>query len=281
MRKYGLLFLFSGIIVFTGCQKEIDWGLGGSSGGDLLVKTVSKNGTDSVVTVYTYNSSRKLINEKMTGMSQGINAGNEYRYYRNGSGIITHYVQINPNLILAGIDSVVTYVNYDAASSRYTSSVSELSLFGFTVRDSAAIVYSANGKVGQLDQYQKIPLSGGGYEISARIKYTFDASGNMTQQDFYSVDPVTLAEDLFSSIKYTFDTRPSAIRLDNEGFAIGKPDLTSFNNAASVDFVDASDPANNFTISNVYTYNSNNKPATAVSTRNPGAIVNNISYYYQ
>lgn len=281
MKKNCLLFLLSGMIVFTGCQKEIDWGLSASSGGDLLVKTVSKNGTDSVVTAYTYNSSKKLINEKMTGMSQGIDAGNEYRYYRNGSGIITHYVQINPNLVLAGIDSVVTYVNYDASSSRYTSSVSELSLLGFTVRDSAAIVYSSNGKVGQLDQYQKIVLLGGGYEISARIKYIYDASGNMIRQDFYSVDPVTLAEDLFSTIQYTFDTHPSAIRLDNEGFAIGKPDLTSLNNAASVDFTDASDPTNNFTISNVYTYNPSNKPATAVSTRTPGTIVNNITYYYQ
>lgn len=279
-----LFLLFPSVsLFFISCQKEIDWGTGGggSSSGNLLVKTVSKEGTDSAVTVYTYNSNQKLINEKITGRSQGFDVTNETRYYRNASGIITHYVQINPNFIIVGIDSVTTYVNYNAASSRYTSYVSELGLMGFAVRDSTAIVYNTGGKVTQTEQYQKIPFLGGDYEISLRVKYTYDAGGNMSQQDFYTVDPATMAEDLISTIKYTFDAKPAAISFDNEAYAIGKPDLISANNATKVEFIDLSTPSNGFILSNTYTYNANNKPGSAVSTRTPGPVVNNVTYYYQ
>lgn len=281
-----LFILFSSIsLLLISCQKEIDWGTGGGGGGtssgNLLVKTVAKEGTDSTVTVYTYNSNQKLLNEKITGRSQGFDVSNEFRYYRNASGIITHYVQINPNFVIVGIDSVTTYVNYDAASSRYTSYVSELALMGFAVRDSIAIIYNAGGKVTQTEQYQKIPLLGGDYEISLRVKYTYDAGGNMLQQDFYSVDPATMTEDLISNIKYTFDVKPAAISFDNEAYTIGKPDLISVNNATKVEFIDLGTPSNGFIQSNVYTYNTNNKPGSAVSTRTPGPVVNNVTYYYQ
>ena len=81
------------------CQKEIDWATGNGTGGgssttgDLLVKTESKSGSETVTTLYTYNTNKKLINEKITGLSQGINVGNEFRYYRNAVGSNT----INPD----------------------------------------------------------------------------------------------------------------------------------------------------------------------------------------
>ena len=37
-------------------------------------------------------------------------------------------------------------------------------------------IYNAAGKVIQTEQYQKIPFLGGGYEISVRVKYTYDAT---------------------------------------------------------------------------------------------------------
>lgn len=285
IKKSPLLLLIITILFLVSCQKEINWSTNGGSGtispGNLLVKSVAKNGPESVVTDYTYNTNKKIVNEKITGISQGINAGNEVRYYRNASGIIIRYVQINPNLVAAGIDSVTTYVNYNAASSRYISYVSEFGLFGFTVRDSTAIIYNAGGKVSQAEQYQKVPFLGTGYEISLRVKYMYDAKGNMTQQDFYSVDPVSMAEDPVSTIKYTFDTRLAAIKFDNEAYAIGKPDYISVNNPTKFEFIDINTPSNGFAINNIYTYNGNNKPATAVSTRTPGAVVNNITFFYQ
>jgi hypothetical protein len=272
------IFLFS-------CQKEGDFsnGNGGSGGGGtsgtLLVKTVSKTGSDSVVTVYTYNSNKKLINEKRVGMSAGIDEGNEYRYYRNASGIITRYVQINAVLATSGIDSVTTIVHYNASSSRYTSTVQEISLSGFSVLDSSVFVYDANGKVIRSDLYQSIPLSGSGYDLTEKLKYTYAANGNISQYDIYDASSGT--DDLIATVKYTFDTKTNPLILNGEAFAIGHPDWVSVNNGTNVEIIDITDPSNNQTIIFTYTYNNANRPVTAVSTQNPGAIVRNYTFYYQ
>jgi hypothetical protein len=206
----GVLLLVLSVLFFS-CQKEVDFingGGGGSVSGNRLVRSVSKEGTDSVVTVYTYNSTGKLINVKSTGVSGGQDAGNEYRYYRNGSGIITRTVQINPNLVTAGIDSVVTIVHY--ANGRYTSDVFSLSLFGFTVNDSTLHVYDASGKLIRDEEFQEL-VGVQPYELTAKTLYTYDASGNVKQIDFYSHDAATSSDDLIATLKYTFDTKTASI----------------------------------------------------------------------
>lgn len=290
MRKiFAALSVLVSIILFS-CQKEIHFGNGNGSGGgsgggttgNTLVKTVSKTGTDSVVTVYTYNSNKKIINQKITGIQQGTDAGNEYKYYRNTSGIITRYVQINANFISAGIDSVITIVHYDAASSRYTSTVTDISLFGFTVTDSTVLVYDAAAKVTRTDVYQSIPLIGG-YDLSLKTKYTYAANGNVAQLDIY--DATSGTDVLASTIKYSFDAKTSALNVSNmfinlnEAFAIGHGDWVSVNNATKVEIIDVTTPANSQTSNVTYTYNSNNRPATGVNTR--GTIVDNLFFYYQ
>ncbi|HEV8283675.1 MAG TPA: hypothetical protein VGQ09_05165 [Chitinophagaceae bacterium] len=272
------LFLFS-------CQKEVDYvtgngggGGGGTTSGNTLVKTVSKNGSDSVITVYTYNANKKLINEKITGMSQGIDLGNEYKYYRNASGIITRYVQINAMLAASGIDSVVTIVHYNSSSSRYTSTVSEISFSGFSVLDSTVFIYDASGKISESNLYLGIPLLGG-YDLTDKFKYIYAANGNINQFDIYDLSSGT--EDHVATTKYTFDAKTSPIIFNNEAFAIGHPDWVSVNNPTKVEIIDLTDPTNNYTLTFTYTYNSSNKPATSVNTQDPGNIVNNVTYYYQ
>jgi YD repeat-containing protein len=185
--KRSLLFLPILAIILYSCQKEIDFGTGGSGGGgtttgNRLVKTVSKTTSDSVITIYTYNGAGKLINVKTTGMSGGIDVSNEFKYYRNSSGIITRTVQINPNLVLVGIDSVITTVHYNTSTAKYTSDVFSLSLFGFSVDDSSAHVYDASGKLIRTDEYQAIPALGQPYELTLKSMYTYDAAGNVKQE---------------------------------------------------------------------------------------------------
>lgn len=280
--------------VLLSCQKEVDFdngsgasggGGGGGTTGNKLVRTVSKNGSDSAVTTYTYNANKKLINQKITGMMQGIDVSNEFRYYRNASGIITHYTQINPNLILVGIDSVVTKVHYNTGASRYTSSVTELSLLGFSVKDSTVLVYDGTGKVIRSDVYQSIPLLGG-YDLSVKINYAYTGA-NVTQLDMVSHDPVSGTDDPISNVKYTYDTKTSALNVSEmftslaEAFVINHGDWISANNATKVEIIDVTDPANNQSSTVTYTYNSNNRPVTGVNTRMPGGIVDNLSFYYQ
>lgn len=285
MRIIIALSALASIFLFS-CQKEVDYangnnnsggGGGGGAQGTTLVKTVSKNGSDSVVTVYTYNGNKKLINEKITGKSQGIDVSNEYKYYRNASGIITRYVQINADLVAQGIDSVTTIVNYNSSSSRYTSTVSTITYSGFTVLDSTVFLYDAGGKVIESDLYLGIPLLGG-YDLAVKFKYMY-ANGNISQYDIYDLTSGT--EEHIATTKYTFDAKTSPIIFNNEAFAIGHPDWVSVNNATKVELLDLTDPTNNYTIAIAYAYNSANRPATSVNTTTPGNIVDNVTYYYQ
>jgi hypothetical protein len=294
MKKNALIVSVLLCLFLISCQKEVDFanGSGGSGGGggttgNTLVKTVSKNGSDSIVTIYTYNANKLLIGHKMSGMSQSIDVTNENKYYRNAAGIITRFIQINPNLVAAGIDSVVSIVHYDAAASRYTSVISELSLFGFTVIDSSLLVYDAGGKVIRNDVYQGSPSLGMPMELSLKTSYTYGASGNMTQLDQYSHDPTTGTDDLVSTIKYTYDnkvnafTATTAFLKSNEAFAIGHGDWTGINNATKIELTSTVAPTANRTITVAYTYNSGNRPATSVNTTTPGSLVENYTYYYQ
>src|SRR4026208_325814 len=133
-RKYTIIIILT-ILVFTSCQKEIDWGLGGNNK-ELLVKVVSKTGNDSTVTNYTYDGSQRLIREKISGIAQGIDLDNDLKIYRATDGVITRTVQSSALLAGTGVDSIVTRFNYNTSSKRYTSSLVTLTVLGVTVTDS-------------------------------------------------------------------------------------------------------------------------------------------------
>ena len=289
-----LFFLPIMVIILFSCQKEVDFlngsgggGGGGGTTGNRLVKTISKTGSDSVVTTYTYNAAGKLVNEKSAGITGTFDASNEFRYYRNASGILTRFVQINPNFVVAGIDSAVTNVYYNAGTSRYTASVFTLSVFGFTITDSTVLIYDASGKVIRTDEYQNIPLVTIGYELVAKTNYTYDASGGISQMDLYSHDASTSTDDLEATYKYTYDTKTNAfdavsmLSQKNEAMVTDHIDWISTHNAAKFDFIDLTTPSNSFVFDFVYTYNSNNKPATVTATQTPGGAVQTGTFFYQ
>lgn len=284
MRKI-LLFIPVIAVGLFSCQKEIDFvngsGGGSSTGGNRLFKVVAKEGADSTVTVYTYNSSGKLINVKTTGMLNGADQSNEFRYYRNSSGIIIRVVQINPNLVMAGIDSVITQVNYNIATGKYTSDVTALSLFGFTIKDSSAHVYDAAGKLLRTDEYQSIVNLGQPYELGFKTQYAYDAAGNIRQLDFYSHDAATGMDDLVSNAKFTYDTKTAAINYGADAIAVGQPELAAVNNIIKAEITDVADPANNVVLDYTYNYNSGNRPVSGTIIQTPGGNTSILSLFYQ
>ncbi len=289
MKKLKLIFPLFAIFLFS-CQKEIKFlngNGGGGTTGNRIVKTVSKTGADSVVTIYTYNSSGKLINEKSVGMSGTFDAGNEVRYYRNGSGILTRFSQINPNLVVVGIDSIVTNVYYNASSSRYTTSVFKISFMGFSITDSSVLIYDGAGKLIRADEYQNIPLVTTGYELVAKTNYSYDAIGSITQMDIYSHDAATSTDDLEGTYKYTYDTKSNAfdavamLSQKYEAIVTDHIEWVSIHNVNKFEFFDLITPANNFTFDFIFTYNSNNKPVTATGTQTPGGATQTGAFYYQ
>src|SRR5678815_5968550 len=97
-----------------------------------------------------------------------------------------------------------TMVNYNSSSSRYTSTVSQISYSGFTVLDSTVFLYDGRAKVIESDLYLGIPLLGG-YDLAVKFKYVYAANGNISQYDIYDLTSGT--EEHLSLIHISEPTR--------------------------------------------------------------------------
>jgi hypothetical protein len=270
-------------IVLFSCQKEPstedpgNGGGGGSSNGDLLVKMVSKTGSETLTTTFTYDANKKIINHKITGRQNGVDITDEYRFYRNSSGIIIRMVQVPPVVAGAGIDSVVSIVHHDGT--KYTSYVSEIGALGFSVLDSVAISYNGSGKPIRTDQFQSMPFSGG-YTASGKDEYIYQGD-NLVQTDMYTYNAATLGFDLDGTSKSTFDNKAASLNLGAEGILFNA-DAISANNIIKTDVNYIGVPVPNLLTTITYTYNASNRPSTAVATvAGPANMVQNITYYYQ
>jgi len=271
-------------LYLSSCQKEIsaenNGNPGGSASGDLLVKIVANEGGQTLVTTFEYDAAKRLTREKILGVSGGQAIDNDTRVIRDGSGIITTLIQKNAQLAAQGIDSVITKVNYNAGSQRYTSRVMEISLFGFTTVDSAALSYDASGNQVKEEHYLGSPLLGLPLELQLLNEFVRNPDGSMNENKIYYPDPLSGTLDQVASIKYAYDTKTSPLILTkNDAAGMGRPDLTALSNATQLDFTDLSNGAGSFTQTITYTYNNANKPETSVSVS--GGVTTNSTYYYQ
>ena len=269
------------VIVFVSCQKEIDWGLGGSGATDkLLVKIKSKTGVDSSVITYSYNAARQLTGENITGMSGTTNLDNDLKIFRNNAGIILKTVQVSATLVAAGVDSVVTIYNYNTTTSQYKSSVFTITILGFSVADSAAYTYDASGKITGDEHYLKTgffpPL------LSLKNQYSYSANGlNLTGlQQLASLapgDPLTPV----SVQTFTYDNKKNPLIIKNEAVLLGRTGFFNANNGIKIMLTSTISPANDFTTDYLYKYNSSGQPDSSYATRTPGGSVTASKYFYQ
>jgi len=272
-------------IILSSCQKEVDSVIDNSRTGStasdvLLVKTVQKTASDSLVTTYSYNSAKKIINMKIVGTDQGAPKNTEYRYYRNASGIVTHYSIIDIDLIGSGIDSLIVNVHYNSSSSRYTSYVLNLNMAGFILLDSSNFVYDASGRIVGESLYESPSGSGNDYYLSGTTVYTY-ASGNIGQLDIHDLDQSGAETFSASTSNILYDSKINPIQTGNEGFALGHPEWASLNNIISEKLSDSNGSVDDETVATTYTYNSGNRPATSSATELPDNIVVTTSYFYQ
>jgi hypothetical protein len=266
-------------ILIWSCQKEIDWG-SGSSG--LLMKTVTKSGTDSTVVEYSYDGAKRLVREKMKGVVGGTDVDNDLTIYRTSAGIITKTVQKSALLLLAGLDSIITTYNYNTSTNRYTSAVFSVTLFGTTIRDSAAFTYDAGGRIGSDEHFESLgPLP---YIPAFKQVYTYSTNGtNLIRIDQSAYDASIVSYRPFAEQIYTYDDKNNPLRLNTKGEAaiLARSLSYSANNARISEFVDVNDATNNTTTISVYTYNVFGKPSTMTSTETMSGTVSNTAYYYQ
>jgi hypothetical protein len=281
MRILLLLFAFSSIIFFS-CQKEKDFangnsggGGGGNTSGTKLVKTVSKAGSDSTVTEFSYNSLGKIVGFKVSGVESGQPLDLRLTYIRNSSGIIQKQILKSNELTAAGIDSIVTVVNYDAANNRYKGGVSKFTIFGLEIKDSVVFTYDATGRFIYEIDYNDIGFA---YLPSWKKEYTY-AGNNLAGDKFYSYNAINDTYDLEETSIYEYDSKINPLQFASEASVLNMNPFYSANNITKETYVDATDPSNNYVSAETYVYNSSNRPST--STNVTGTDTYTTTYYYQ
>ena len=277
-------------MIISSCQKDLTFensggpGGGGSTNGDLLAKVVTKQGADSAVEEFEYNASKKLVRTKTTDLSAGNLLTEDIRIVRNSGGIITSIIQKSDALTSQGIDSVIVRVHYNTATQRYTSKVSEISLFGLSITDSTVLVYDAGGKVIREEDYFINALFGSQPLLAAKTEYTTGTSG-ISQINIFFVSDLLAGgpPELLARVKYSYDGKTSPLILPaGEASIILRADLSATENANKLDYEDVQNAgAGNFIETIAYTYNTKNKPSSAIGTENPGGITTTISYTYK
>lgn len=272
-------------LFMVSCQKEIDWGLGGGAASTRLVSIQSKSGpADSTRVDYSYDAGGRLIREKTTGVAAGNSADNDLVISRNAAGIITKTVQKSSALILVGVDSLVTRYNYNSGTSRYTSSIFSTTIMGFTILDSAVYTYDASGRISKDEHYLQttglpIPLPP---ILALRNNYTYSTNGKdliSISQDAPSTPGGPLAP--VSAQVFTYDIKVNPLVILQEAILLNRPGLFSAGNMTKTVVTNTISPANSFTLDNTYIYNSQSKPDSSYSTRNPGATITASKYFYQ
>ena len=282
--KKNISILIVLIILFTSCQKEVDWNTGGGGGGGTtnqkLVRVGTRSGTDTTTTDYGYNAAGKLIRNYIAGTAQGTTFFIEAKFNRNASNIITSVVLKSDQFAAIGIDSIVTNVKYNTSTSRYTGTVTVLTVFGFTIKDSSVYSYDGSGLLIQEEAFASNPLTGL-YAPSTKDVYTYAANGNVLNEKYYDYDAASSSYQLSEEYTNEYDTKVAPLQLGVEAIFLGDMVDAAVNNLTKAIYSDATDPTNNETTDYVYTYNTANKPLTSTSTVTPGGTVTRHTYTYQ
>ena len=268
------LLILVASILFS-CQKEIDFAnTNGGSGGTtdaLLQKLVSRSGSDSSTLEFGYNTSKKLMTLNTIDVTSGTTSLTRERVERNSQGIIQRLIIKDDQYQQLGLDSVVTVMEY--SSGRYISKVTTIDLGIVVFSDSVALIYDAGGKVVTERIYDD--LATGNYEENSKIDYAYSGNNIVTIKQ-YSYDGSTYS--LVVTYSYDeYDNKVSPMNIGFEAFVFDSPAMFSFNNPTKSSI---SDTGSSETFTTTYTYNSANKPLTAMSAIQPGNSTATATYYY-
>ncbi len=285
MKSLFVAAFFLSVLFFISCQKEIDWGTdGATTASQLLVRIKSQTGTDTTQLDYYYDVNKRIIREKTAGIGAGQNLNNDLVINRNASGIITQTIQKAAALIAAGIDSVVTSYNYNTATSKYTSSVFQLAIPGFTVLDSAVYTYDAGGKISKDEHYLQltglpIPLPP---TLTARNTYAYSADGKnlLGIASDAAIPPATTLSPATAQV-YSVDTKINPLIILNEAVLLSRVRLFNANNTSKAVVTNTIDPTQDFTMDYTFKYNTANKPDSSYGARTPGGSITAAKYFYQ
>lgn len=272
--------LTAGLAILTfgmfSCQKEVKDILApaGGSNGTRLIKTVDKSGSDSTVTIYGYNAAGRITSADFSGVDSGQAFDLSIRYVRNSSNIIQQQIVKSSDFSSLGIDSLVTYIRYDQGTNRYINAVSSFILFGLPLADSIVFQYDGSGRLVTEIDYTDV---GFGYDPVTKKEYTY-AGNNLATEKVYQFDLASSTYSLEDTYTFEYDTKVNPLQFATDAPVLNLYPFYSANNVVKTTYV-SSDPTYNFVSTDVYTYNSSNRPVTDVSTTGPD--ITTTTYYYQ
>lgn len=263
------------------CQKEVDdiFSNSGNNGGGgntsgLLTKMVIKDGSDSSVTTYSYNSANKIVGINAVTVESGATSVTNNTVVRNAQGIIQKIISKSSDLTQFGIDSVVSIVNYNTSSQHYTSRVLKVSFFGISFGDSSSFVYDASGKI--VTEFDFLD-DGTGTSQNSKFDFTYSGS-NMASMKGYDMSSGT--PDLQITELFEYDAKFSPLTLGNEAFILNNAfEWLSVNNISRQTVNLVGDPTT-YLITHTYIYNSSNRPVSATII-NDGQPSGTVNYYYK
>ena len=281
MRKSLAIAVVSVVLLFS-CKKERSFDPddnpgGGPAAGNLLARTVTKFGTDSIGTFYEYDAQKRLVIYKTGGSLLGSTIEAEIKLVRNSQGIIQKSILKTDFFASMGIDSIVRIVHTNAQSG-YSSMVAAY-FDGFDdVKDSTIFSYNTSGKINMVEYYYD---DGTGYQKDGKTEYTYDATGNVVKEKNYFFNTASNGYEAYDESVYEFDSKTNPIFLGNEGFVLGDIITISPNNQTKKTYTDLTDPTQNGVATSAYTYNLSNKPVSAAQNDQSFPLPFVTTYYYK
>jgi hypothetical protein len=251
------------LLFIASCKKEDS----GSGGQKLLAKIVTKEGTDSTVSEYSFDSQRRFAQEKSTSGSDITTIS----LVRDANGRATRVVES-----VTGSDPITYVTDYTYLNSgdrKLRNGLFKFDFGGLVITDSIAFTYAT--KVSRTTHYYSatgVPSTQAYY-----YEYSYSGSGNMTQVKIYQPNASGVI-GLTATVNFEYDTKINPVYFNEDVLVeyIGSQ-YNSPNNITKVNIV-AADPSDNFTATTVYEYGSDGRPVKATTTADGSTFVSVYTY---
>lgn len=254
------LIVLSGmfLVFFASCKKEDS----GSKPQNLLDKVVTKEGADSAVTTYSYNSQNKLTGENTVDK---INDQNTARVIARDN--LARITKVTDNESSPGTASSSTFTDYFYLSTTDTKLKNGLFTFPqgtVTIRDSSAYTYTGTNvtKTAHFWSTPTFPVT-----LIYYYDYKYDTKGNMIEfKSFQDNVPGSGNFVLQGTATFTYDDKINPLYSPDAALTeYVDNQYVSPNNVKGINYV-AADPANNFSLGVTYEYRADGRPTKSTMT---------------
>ncbi len=240
---------------------------------NILDQVVTKQGSDSVVTKYTYDAANRFVGEVTNDPIN--NETFTKTLVRDNSGRVTKITDAEASSTPGS--TVTDFVYLGATDVKLRNGKSSFVAQGTTIFDSSAYEYSGT-QVTKTNHYWS--TSAVPYTLIEYYVYTYDARGNISSVKFYQVGTPGLNDfKLIYTVTYTYDDKINPLLSKDDALIeyIGSQYVCP-NNITSLAYSDPNTPANNFTAAITYEYRSDGRPTKSTTTIGGSSSVSTYTY---